>query len=547
MLAPMLPENAPFTSEQRAWLNGFFAGLLSLDGNGIVAAAANNNIAGEIIAAPVIAEPPAPLADGDDGEAPWHDQTMPMAERMKLAEARPLRRRMMAAMAQQDCGQCGYNCEDYSNALCIGDETRLNLCVPGGKETSRMLKSLYAEIGTRGASASPAVSSGKGMVGKAVDAPPGHSREKPVHAFFLGSQVLNGEGSEKETRHVEFDLSSAGLEYRPGDSFGIMPSNCPDLVDAIVAHLGCDPDSEVGDGNGHSRLLRDALLEDIALSPAPDALFELLGTLTADATERVKLNGMAQGDDPDGDLDRLDVLAALLKFPSLIPAPRALLSALDPLQPRLYSISSSPKATPGQLHLTVDVVRWQSGARMRKGVASTFLADRLQPGTRVPVYIQASHSFSLPTDPATPIIMGGPGTGIAPFRSFLHERKAAGANGRAWLFFGHQREACDFFYKEELSELMRGGTLTRLSTAFSRDQERKVYVQDRMLEEGAELYRWLEDGAWFYVCGDAKRMAPDVDRALHRVVAEHGGKSEDGARTYIAQMIAAGRYRKDVY
>ncbi len=543
MFAPMLPDNAPFSPEQRAWLNGFFAGLLSLDGDGAAMAAANSN-AITLDAAPAVAAPADPLADGDDGAAPWHDQTMPMAERMTLAEGRPLRRRMMAAMAQQDCGQCGYVCEDYSNALFLGNEKRLNLCVPGGKETSRMLKSLYAEIG---AAASPAAAAPAPAESKPTDAAPGRSREKPVLATFLGTRLLNGEGSEKETRHVEFDLADAGIDYLPGDSFGIVPTNDPDLADAIVRHLGCDADSQVGDGNGHSRTLRDALIEDFALWPAPDALFELLATLTADAAVRAKLDGMAQGEDPDGDLGSLDVLAALEKFPRLVPAPRALLGALDPLQPRLYSISSSPKATPGKLHLTVDIVRWRFGERVRKGVASTFLADRLQPGTRVPVYVQASHSFGLPTDPATPIIMVGPGTGVAPFRSFLHERKATPGRGPAWLFFGHQREACDFFYKDELAELIRDGALTRLSTAFSRDQERKIYVQDRIVEEGAELYQWLEDGAWFYVCGDAKRMAPDVDKALHRVVAEHGGKGEDGARAYIAALSAAGRYRKDVY
>lgn len=540
MYAPMLPDNAPFTPEQRAWLNGFFAGLLSLDGDGTGMMSTSDTVLPLGAAPPAVAASADPLADGDDGADPWHDQTMPMAERMKLAEGRPVRRRMMAAMAQQDCGQCGYTCEDYSNKLFLGEEKRLNLCVPGGKETSRALKSLYAEIGA--AAAAPTAAPGK-----PEDTAPGRSREMPVLATFLGTRLLNGEGSEKETRHVEFDLADTGIDYRPGDSFGIVPTNDPELADAIIRHLGVDADSQVGDGNGHSRTLRDALVEDIALWPAPDALFELLASLTTDAALGAKLNGMAQGDDPDGDLDSLDVLAALEKFPGLIPAPRALLVALDPLQPRLYSISSSPKATPGKLHLTVDIVRWQSGERLREGVASTFLADRLQPGAKVPVYVQASHSFGLPADPSTPIIMVGPGTGVAPFRAFLHERRVTPGHGPTWLFFGHQRAACDFFYKEEFRELMADGTLTRLSTAFSRDQERKIYVQDRMVEEGAELYRWLEDGAWFYVCGDAKRMAPDVDRALHCVIAEQGGKGEDGARAYIAALTAAGRYRKDVY
>jgi sulfite reductase (NADPH) flavoprotein alpha-component len=541
MLGPLLPDNAPFSPEQRAWLNGFFAGLLSFD----------HPVSMPATAAPALVPPaPAnddPLSDGDDGQAPWHDQTLPLAERMKLAAGRPLRRRMMAAMAQQDCGQCGYNCEDYANAIFLKKEERLNLCVPGGKATARMLKTLQSEMEGSATVAQPAGGSGTAAAAKPASGVPGRSREKPVLATFCGARLLNKAGSEKETCHVEFDLAGIGLDYQPGDSFGIVPANDPELVAAVIDRLGCGPDAEIGDGNGHGRSLQAALREDVALSPAPDSLFELLATLTADDGARRTLQAMARGDDPAGDLEMLDVLGALEKFPAITPEPRALIAALEPLQPRLYSISSSPRATPGRLHLTVDVVRWRSGARLRKGVASTFLADRLAPGDRVPVYIQASHGFSLPTDPTTPIIMVGPGTGVAPFRSFLHERRATGAPGRAWLFFGHQRRACDFFYEDEFAELLAAGTLTRLSTAFSRDQEGKVYVQDRMIAEGAELYRWLEDGAWFYVCGDAKRMAPDVDRALHRVVAAQGGVSDEAARAYVAQLIAAGRYRKDIY
>lgn len=538
MLAPLLPDNAPFSPQQRAWLNGFFAGLLSVDAPAAAAA-----VTGPAAVAPSAAVDP--LADGDDGEAPWHDQTLPMAERMTLADGRPLRRRMMAAMAQQDCGQCGYNCEDYANAVFLRQEERLNLCAPGGKATARMLKTLYAEMADGAAATQPA--NGTPPAAPAPAAVPGRSREKPVLATFLGTRLLNGAGSAKETRHVEFDLAGTGLDYRPGDSFGVVPTNDPQLAAAIIAHLGCGPDAEVGDGNGHSRSLQAALGEDVALAPAPDALFALLASLSTDASERQRLQAMARGEDPDGDLDSLDVLAALQKVPTLKPAAKALLAALEPLQPRLYSISSSPLATPERLHLTVDIVRWTTGARIRKGVASTFLADRLSPGDRVPVYVQASHGFSLPEDPATPIIMVGPGTGVAPFRSFLHERRATGAGGRTWLFFGHQRRDCDFFYEDEFAELMAAGTLTRLTTAFSRDQEAKIYVQDRMIAQGAELYRWLQDGAWFYVCGDAKRMAADVDRALHMLVAAHGAMTDAAARAYVADLAAAGRYRKDVY
>lgn len=553
MLAPVLPDNAPFTPEQRAWLNGFFAGLLGFDGAEAVPAMAANDQA-----VPAADHPP---ADADGDEAPWHDQTLPLAERMKLAEGRPLRRRLMAAMAQQDCGQCGYTCEAYADAIFLKQEERLNLCVPGGKATARMLKTLYAEMaeptppaeGVNGTSMKPVNGTPvKPVNGTAANAPPaevrpGRSREKPILATFLGTRRLNKAGSEKETRHIEFDLAGTGLDYRPGDSFGVVPTNDLELVEAIIRRLGASADAEVGDGNGHSRSLHAALIENVALAPAPDALFELLATLTASAEERRTLEAMARGEDAGGDLDSLDVLAALEMFPQVTPPPKALIAALEPLQPRLYSISSAPAAFPGKVHLTVDVVRWPAQGRLRKGVASTFLAERLRPGDGAPIYLQPSHGFTLPPDPATPIIMVGPGTGVAPFRSFLHERRATGAKGRSWLFFGHQRRASDFFYEDEFAAFLKAGTLTQLSTAFSRDQPQKIYVQDRMLEEGAALFRWLEDGAWFYVCGDAKKMAPDVDRALLRIIAEHGGKGEDAARAYVADLAAAGRYRRDVY
>jgi sulfite reductase (NADPH) flavoprotein alpha-component len=545
MLAPIIPDNAPFSPEQRAWLNGFIAGLLSLDGSPALGATA-----------PLLAEAPAngaslaaadPLADGDDGEAPWHDPTIPLAERMKLADARPLRRRLMAAMAQQDCGQCGYNCEDYANALFLGNEQRLNLCVPGGKETQRMLKALYAEMDGGGKSAEQAgvVEVPTPTAMSTVSA--GYSREKPVLAAFLGATLLNKGGSQKETRHIEFDIEDCGLDFRVGDSLGVFASNPPQLVDAVVATLEASADAEVGDGNGHSRGLREALVDERALGTAPDALFELLADVAGEPATRAKLQGMAQGDDPDGDLATLDVLAVLQKFPTLKPPPKRFVEALEPLQPRLYSISSSPKAMPGRLHLTVDTVRYRIDGRERLGVASTFLADRIRPGERLPVYIQRSHGFTLPADPATPIIMIGPGTGVAPFRAFLHERRVIGATGRAWLFFGHQRRTCDFFYEDEFTAMLGAGTLTRLSLAFSRDQAEKIYVQDRMREEGDEFFRWLDAGAHLFVCGDAKRMAPEVERTLIEIVARHGGKSETEAKAYVAALGNSGRYRKDVY
>jgi len=518
-IVQVLPETAPFSEEQRSWLNGFFAGLLSLDNAGVTALSPAENAA--------------VIAEAKDG-APWHDPSLEMADRMKLAEGKPLPRRLYAAMAQQDCGQCGYVCETYSAAIASGTEGRLNLCAPGGKETLRQLKALMEASGapapTEPAEAAPAAELG----------PKGRCRENPALATFLSRRKLNGEGSEKETWHVELDLTACGLDYIVGDAFGIVAQNDPRLVDAVIALLGARPDAEIG-----GKSLRAKLLEDCGLGPAPDALFQLISYVTG-GEARLKARRLAAGEDPDGDLDRLDVLGALHKFSQARLSAEAFVEALDPLQPRLYSISSSDIATPGRITLTVDAVRYKIGTRPRWGVASTFLAERVAPGDKVPVYVQRAHGFGLPADPATPIIMCGPGTGIAPFRAFLQDRQATKAAGRNWLFFGHQRRACDFFYEDELQAMKDSGFLTNLTLAWSRDGD-KVYVQDRMRERGAELWAWLEQGAHFYICGDAKRMAKDVERALVDIVAEHGGRSSEDAISYVAALRKAGRYQADVY
>ena len=237
----------------------------------------------------------------------------------------------------------------------------------------------------------------------------------------------------------------------------------------------------------------------------------------------------------------------LVENPGVKPSPKEFTALLKPLAPRLYSISSSPKAHAAQVHLTINVVRYDGHGRPRKGVASTFLADRVNDGIPVPVFIQTSHGFRPPTDGSKPVIMVGPGTGVAPFRGFLHERVATGATGKNWLFFGEQRAATDFYYRDELENMLADGRLTKLSTAFSRDQAEKIYVQNRMLENTAELWAWLEAGAHFYVCGDASRMAKDVDDALHKLIETAGGKSADDAKAYVAKLKSDKRYQRDVY
>jgi sulfite reductase (NADPH) flavoprotein alpha-component len=535
-LPSLIPESAPFSAEQRVWLDGLFAGLLSLEGG--ITALSPEQAAALLPGALDLAAPGKPAAEDDDG-APWHDPALPLVDRMKLADGRPLRRRLMAAMGQQDCGQCGYNCQDYSDAIFRKEEERLNLCVPGGKDTARMLKALHAELGE-----APAVESRTLTPVDATAAPAtgrGYSREHPAEAAFLSRTRLNKAGSEKETWHVEFDLTGSGIDYAVGDAFGIFPSNDPALVDAVIAALDAPPDFPIG-----GRPLRDVLIDGVSLGAAPDMLFQLF-SYVAGGERRQKAKALAAGEDPDGDAAALDVLAAIKKFPGVRPDPEALVEALDPLQPRLYSIACSPKIDRNRMALCVDAVRYPIDGRTRLGVASTFLGERARPGDQIKVYVQKAQHFALPADPAAPIIMIGPGTGIAPFRAFLHERMAIKAPGRNWLFFGHQRRDCDFFYEDELSGMKAAGALTRLSLAWSRDGSEKFYVQDRMRQLGRELWAWLADGAHVYVCGDAKRMAKDVERAWVEIVAAHGARTTDEAIAFVANLKKVGRYQQDVY
>jgi len=529
-----IPESAPFSAEQRTWLNGLFAGLFDLEGG--VTPLSSTDVAKLLPG--FIDAGITPAIEVDDG-APWHDPAMALADRMKLAEGRPLRRRMMAAMAQQDCGQCGYNCHDYSEAVFAKKEQRLNLCVPGGKDTARMLKQLYQEIDHTPVAKADAASA----TDKVVTSPsaPGHSRDNPAYATFLSRRRLNNPGSKKETWHIEFDVAETGVDYVVGDCFGIFPANDPALVDAVISALDAPPDFPIGGRN-----LREVLTDGVSLSQAPDMLFQLISYLTG-GERRQKAKALAAGMDPDGDAAALDVLAALLKFPGVRPDPEAFIESLDPLQPRVYSISSSPKCNPGRVSLTVDAVRYEVEKRTRLGVASTFLAGRAPLGDKIKIYVQKAQHFALPADPTTPIIMVGPGTGIAPFRAFLQERQATRASGRNWLFFGHQHSNYDFFYKDELIAMRSAGLLTRLTLAWSRDGDEKIYVQHRMREVGRDLWAWLVEGAHFYICGDATRMAKDVERTLVDVIAEHGARTPTEAANFLAELKKLGRYQTDVY
>lgn len=371
-------------------------------------------------------------------------------------------------------------------------------------------------------------------------------RANPFPARMTVNRRLNP-GSEKDTRHMELDLTGSSLRYEVGESLAVHPENDPALVDEILQTLGATGDELVpAASKGKDPLrLREALLKEYRITqPTPKFLKTIAERASAAPLLRELLHPERK-QDLDAYVWGMDMIDFLLQHSSIKFTPEEFVGLLSKLQPRLYSIASSLKAFPDQVHLTVDVVRYESHGRKRAGVCSSFLAERAE-GRPIPVFISPS-KFRLPEDGATPIIMVGPGTGIAPFRAFLQERKAVGAKGRAWLFFGSQRESCDYFYKEEFDQLQREGFLTKMHCAFSRDQEHKIYVQTRMLENAAELWRWIDEGAEFFVCGDAKRMAKDVDAALQKIVQEQGGMNPEQANEYVEKMKAEKRYKRDVY
>jgi sulfite reductase (NADPH) flavoprotein alpha-component len=508
---PAIPDNAPFSPAQRAWLNGFLAGLY-----------------GGPQSMSAVGGQPAAAAEPEE-DFPWHDPALEMDERLRLAEGRPLKRRMMAATAQLDCGQCGYLCESYTAALAEGREASTSLCVPGGRATARMLKQMLSEAPAPAIVAAPAA--------------PARPTERPV--LVRAAERLTGAGSDKDVRHVVIDLTGSGLTYLPGDSIGLAAPNDPVLVEACIAALGASGEEPVPCPDGITRPLRVAFTSHADIARPFDRTTDLLAMAAKHPRHAAALRALSEGETgaEPADADLLDLLEA---FPSARPPLGDLVASLPALRPRLYSIASSPRATPGEVHLCVRINRDTRRGRLRNGIASSFLADRAVGWGPVPAYIQTSH-FRLPADPAVPVIMVGPGTGIAPFRAFLAERAALGQKGRTWLFFGEQHRATDFLYEPAMTAWLKDGTLAKLDVAFSRDQAKKVYVQHRMAEQAPDLWRWLQQGAHFYVCGDAQRMAKDVDAALRGVARTEGGMTEDQATDWIVSLARQGRYLRDIY
>jgi sulfite reductase (NADPH) flavoprotein alpha-component len=376
--------------------------------------------------------------------------------------------------------------------------------------------------------------------------PSRYTRSNPFPAKLTVNRLLSGAESEKETRHLEVDLTGWGLSFEVGDSMAVYPTNDPRLVDEIIRTLGAKGD-ELVPAAKTQKGLREALLRDYSITqPTPKFLKAIASRASAAPLLRDLLDPKRK-QDLDTYLWGMEVIDFLHGHPSVKFSPEEFVGLLTKLQPRLYSVASSLRAYPEQVHFIVDVVRYESHGHERKGVCSSFLAERADKAP-VPVYPSSAKHFHLPEDLGTPIIMVGPGTGVAPFRAFLQERQVLGAKGKNWLFFGAQRQKCDFAYKEDFDRFKRDGILTRLDCAWSRDQPHKVYVQHCMLENAAEIWQWLDsERAQFFVCGDARRMAKDVDAALHKIVQEHGGQSVAEANEYVEKLKSDKRYKRDVY
>lgn len=536
-MTSFIPETAPFDEQQRAWLSGFFAGLMGLSAEERSAVAQGGMILGSSAGHSVPESP-----ENASEEFPWHDPALPLEERMELAKQAPIERKLMAAMAQLNCGSCGYECKSYAEAIATGTEKNLALCTPGGRETKQMIKLLLKD-GREAGKPGSAPTKKNGFAAKSVTSN-AYDRHHPFRASLLDVTQLSKHGSAKDVRHIVVDLSGSELKYEVGDALGVYPVNCNELAGKIVTRLGAEPSTRVQTPSGIEKTLLAALCEDYCLRDASDAMMELLAARIDDKPAKETLERMLADGTPVG----FDVLDAWDLASQATVTATEVVETLLPLSPRLYSIASSMRKVGSQVHLTVGKVLYEKDGRLRKGTASSMLTERLQPGDRLRVFIQPNHGgFRVPKDDNAPMIMVGPGTGIAPFMAFLQEREARRAAGRNWLFFGDQHRVCDFLYEQELQSYMQSGLLTRLDTAFSRDSEKKVYVQNRMLENASELWSWLNDGGHFYVCGDAQRMATDVERTLLEIISEQGKMDGVAAKSYLKTLAASGRYVRDVY
>ena len=374
-----------------------------------------------------------------------------------------------------------------------------------------------------------------------------YSRTNPFKAEVLENLNLNGRGSNKETRHLELSLEGSGLSFKPGDSLGIYPENDPALVELLLEHLNWSPDQTVTiNKQGDIRSLKEALVSYYEITVLTKPLLQKVADLSNQEDLR-KLLEPGNEEQLKNYLNGRDLLDLVRDFGPWGNTAQEFVSILRKMPARLYSIASSLAANPDEVHLTIGAVRYDAHGRERKGVASILCAERLQPGDTLPVYVQHNDNFALPENPDTPIIMVGPGTGVAPFRSFMQEREEIGAEGKSWMFFGDQHFVTDFLYQTEWQQWLKDGVLTKMDVAFSRDTDQKVYVQHRMLEQSKELFTWLEEGAVVYICGDEKHMAHDVHQTLLKIIETEGSMDHEQAKEYLAQMQQQKRYQRDVY
>ncbi|MEM6760360.1 MAG: sulfite reductase flavoprotein subunit alpha [Pseudomonadota bacterium] len=574
---PYIPEDAPFSGDQKAWLGGFLAGLHSrlATGGGAVAPAAQ---AAEVKPIDIIYGTQTGNAEtlAEDAAAVARSKGFtPRVAEMDEIEMDHLAamQNLIVVVSTYGEGEMPDNAHQFWEALsastaprleqlnygvlALGDTSYDEFCQAGKLVDTRLEQLGAKRLGPRvdcdvdfedAAEAWIAATipdAGTAAAAPVAEAPKkqksGWGRKNPYTATMRENRILSGPKSAKEIRHISFDLGESGMTYEAGDALGVMPLNAPDLVEAWLTRLGASFDTDAGGAPLGQRLTSEFEI----MTPSRDLLRAVEPLAKHDELTHVLSNGDKEA--LEAFLWGKDALDILNLNPSLTLNADEVLGWLKPLQHRAYSISSSPKAHDGEVHLTVAAVRWMHENRPHRGVCSTFLADHVPEGAQAGIFMSPNKSFRVPEDDSVPMIMVGPGTGIAPFRAFLEERRERAASGANWLFFGDQTRASDFIYADEIAEFSASGLLTRLDLAFSRDQADKIYVQHRMIENGKDLFAQLEEGGCFYVCGDATRMAKDVDAALHTIVETHGGISAEAATDYVNRLKRDKRYVRDVY